>query len=839
VTFIQFIRDISEKIQNIEVKFPLFEADRFISVLANEYNGYVFSNDSDFYIYNIPKYVNLNTLKFPTNIKDEDLIVECSYTTNDQILRLFNLPHKDILPLFGTICGNDYFNIDKYSNFSTFLLNGQHKSWNKTRNIKRGRCNFRKIVSSLLDIYEIINRKLYSNYKNDNILNPFNYDDLTLLQKKMIKEIFNIKPEEEDPEVEREFKMNLINSVLEYNLNHHKNKFLYTVDNSDESNENKNEKPILSYNKDLLKYYYKDLPFPKDLSIQIKNEYGDLSTEQLIKIFHLTKVTFPIFISLLNNEYLNNKKRYTSKFKDQFYSIIKKSPNRSDTNNINIDIIKDLIDFILNITENENINFIISNENGNGNNYGNLTSLQGKLIEEIVDTIYDNELTKFYFTIKIYLREDLTNSVEAYNKKLYSNKDNNEKKNKKASIPTIIKTYEGKSFTCNNKDIMNNILSLDTSVLENFYLGNFNPKVLNILINNYFKSIPFLENIDMESCWSVSQDLIREMIQLILKLDVNYENINITDSSSNTCEIKFYERIKDEVKIKEYNIDVTDTEDTSLNTNESRFEKYLTLFNSNLQNIKELPYYLIPVVVVLRYYIRYKSKINVFKYNKEDHLYSEINKNVVNDEKRKDNGVEGDKISESEPHTLLHSYELEALLASCISALTFSFLNKNNYSSFTKEINENENDDRENSFHSIKNNIKSNYIDCDNLYMVLINNETRSLQLKKEWTFHAMESVDELKNAIQIFAEFTSLLFVSSSLLQILRINHDFPEFKPFYSMYHYLWEEAFNCFIKPIKNSKNIKSVFNEIFKPDNNDDYMNYLEELYTKLLNIIVSN
>jgi len=39
VTFIQFIRDISEKIQNIEVKFPLFEADRFISVLANEYNG--------------------------------------------------------------------------------------------------------------------------------------------------------------------------------------------------------------------------------------------------------------------------------------------------------------------------------------------------------------------------------------------------------------------------------------------------------------------------------------------------------------------------------------------------------------------------------------------------------------------------------------------------------------------------------------------------------------------------------------------------------------------------------------------------------------------------------
>jgi len=360
-----------------------------------------------------------------------------------------------------------------------------------------------------------------------------------------------------------------------------------------------------------------------------------------------------------------------------------------------------------------------------------------------------------------------------------------------------------------------------------------------VLINNYFKSIPFLENIDMESCWSVSQDLIKEMIQLILKLDVNYENINITDSSSNTCEIKFYERIKDEVKIKEYNIDVTDTEDTSLNTNESRFEKYLTLFNSNLQNIKELPYYLIPVVVVLRYYIRYKSKINGFKYNKEDHLYSEINKNVVNDEKRKDNGVEGDKISESEPHTLLHSYELEALLASCISALTFSFLNKNNYSSFTKEINENENDDRENSFHSIKNNIKSNYIDCDNLYMVLINNETRSLQLKKEWTFHAMESVDELKNAIQIFAEFTSLLFVSSSLLQILRINHDFPEFKPFYSMYHYLWEEAFNCFIKPIKNSKNIKSVFNEIFKPDNNDDYMNYLEELYTKLLNIIVSN
>ncbi|CAO3638937.1 unnamed protein product [Cunninghamella blakesleeana] len=89
------------------------EADGLVVKLAQEKNGYVVSKDSDMYIYpHCGKgYIPLDTLKIPT-INDSyhtDIITATIY----QPERLAHFLQLDIslLPLFGTLLGNDYIDI--------------------------------------------------------------------------------------------------------------------------------------------------------------------------------------------------------------------------------------------------------------------------------------------------------------------------------------------------------------------------------------------------------------------------------------------------------------------------------------------------------------------------------------------------------------------------------------------------------------------------------------------------------------------------------------------------------------------------------------------------------
>ena len=188
-------------------------------------------------------------------------------------------------------------------------------------------------------------------------------------------------------------------------------------------------------------------------------------------------------------------------------------------------------------------------------------------------------------------------------------------------------------------------------------------------------------------------------------------------------------------------------------------------------------------------------------------------------------------------------------MASCIGALTFTYLHVNSFSKLKMDTIENQSLNSSTNY-SIQKNIKQYDMDCQNLYNNLRYNEERSLQLKKQWEIECMEDIQQLENSIQIYAEYINIISLNTYSMEVLKLSsiNELPEFKSFSSMYHYQWEEAFHCLVNPMKTSKernNIESIFNEFFTvtPMNQDtfssnDYINYLSKLYHKMFNIIVS-
>lgn len=272
---------------------------------------------------------------------------------------------------------------------------------------------------------------------------------------------------------------------------------------------------------------------------------------------------------------------------------------------------------------------------------------------------------------------------------------------------------------------------------------------------------------------------------------------------------------------------------------EDSYLTYLKIFNSDIRAIKELPYYLIPIAITLRYFLTHKVKLNLFQ--KGDKL------NNDNNIQTKDDNDNDSKFSK----TILNQYELQALIASCIASLTLSYLNKKFCLLDKQKLNKN-NGELSSSSLAIDQNIQSNYKNCNLFYLINDKNPNkRSLQLKTTWgieNFHENKKLYE--NSLQIYAEFMTLLYVNSHIIQTLKLSQYLQEFRSFYSMNHYIWEEAYYSMIgsfKAMDNTKeNISSIFNQVFilnnnnnnNKESNENYLDYLSEIYFKMYNAITT-
>ncbi|OUM68409.1 hypothetical protein PIROE2DRAFT_58076 [Piromyces sp. E2] len=211
MTFFQFLFDSKRIYSNIELKFSLLEADKYIAELANKYNGYVISNDSDFFIYKTPGYINLSSLEFPKkfieNSNDKyDFIIKYELYTNKQILSHFSLTY-DTLPIFASLCGNDYLKIDNYPRLKQYFkyYKGNRRGTNSIQFFI-----YKNIVNFILDVKDRIKGMEKSTLTE--------YDDLTDLQKLIIEKMLIQKPSEQNQEIENDFKIVLIDSVRQYCL---------------------------------------------------------------------------------------------------------------------------------------------------------------------------------------------------------------------------------------------------------------------------------------------------------------------------------------------------------------------------------------------------------------------------------------------------------------------------------------------------------------------------------------------------------------------------------------------------------------------------------------------
>ncbi|XP_068603137.1 single-strand DNA endonuclease ASTE1 [Brachionichthys hirsutus] len=122
----------------------LFEADWEIACLAHQWKCPVLSNDSDFYVFDLPGgFLPLNSFHWP-NLKgkaSQRYISAQRYTTN-ALCRRFGGMNCDLLPLFAVLAGNDY---DCPKDVEALLLRldagafgrGGARGWSRSSRIER------------------------------------------------------------------------------------------------------------------------------------------------------------------------------------------------------------------------------------------------------------------------------------------------------------------------------------------------------------------------------------------------------------------------------------------------------------------------------------------------------------------------------------------------------------------------------------------------------------------------------------------------------------------------------------------------------------------------------
>jgi len=594
MAYVRYLFDLAKHNKKFEIKLSLFEADADIAALAIKYNGYVISNDSDFYIYDVPGYINIESIVFPKNYNDNN--IKYQLYRKELLIDHLGIP-KEFLPIFATLCGNDYISFNNYPKFMNQINNYRciHEGTEKIENI-----HFRRIVNFILDIHDSIKDECDKT------------NDSNAKQELLIKHLFKMK--EKDVKEEK-CQKKIMESINEYNLKNLKEK-----------------------------------------------EAKEISKE----------------------------------------------------------------------------------------------------------------------------------------------------------------------------------------ILKNYQSARINDTLLNAIYIHYFKCTPYLENPNKKYCWGISESLRKIAYDLLFKRNIKDFN---KDQDGNDVQTNYsiteYVNENGRIVHKEinFNIDLNDPYPNSLN---DRFELYLTVFKSNRDRIKKLPYYLIPVVSSLRYYLLKKCNDNLFIPKEDDPIYTKFLKsNNIQIKAR------ASDLSDLIDDTILHYYDFQALLASCVAALTFTYLHNSVYKQNSKKIVSSNCDIDEIinkisslslSSSSIKENIKENLMNCHNIYDMSVHHKNRSLSLKKPWTTKFIQTHrEDFDNGLQVYAEFLNILNWNSQLMQILNFTEEVEEFGLLYTMYHYIWEEAFYSIIDMAKNN-DITQIFNTLFKvwgeQNNSGEYINYLRNCYSTMLNAILS-
>ncbi|ORX79244.1 PIN domain-like protein [Anaeromyces robustus] len=611
----------------------------------------------------------------------------------------------------------------------------------------------------------------------------------------------------------------------------------------------------------------------------------DLYTSDLLeKYLGIPKVTLPIFATLCGNDYIK-----VGRYEKLALLLKNYKCTHKITNKIKNGHFKCISNLILDIYEKLNKKY----ENFNNKKK---EQIQNLIIEELFGMI--NNETK-----------DILEHKECQNK-----------------FKDSLNEYNLVDFKGKKEKVVSNEL------LSSYYSGKIFETLLNILVINHFKCTQYFENPKMDSCWNISQDIRKDTYEFLILRNYNKQtnnDKNKSNSKNNQKEDNYIitEYVRKNKKITTNIIQINNIKQKSMpKPLEERFNIYLKKFKSNNITIKKVPYFLIPVVISLRFYIITKIKDNLFiTSNEKNNIFNKFykylktrnnnnnksnnNKNNTDDgngksdndknntddgngksdndknntddgngksdndknntddgngksdndknntddgngksDNDKNNTDDGNGKSDDESKTVLHYYEFEALLASCVASLTFTFLHKNMNIMRENEKKENEqiNSSINNSSnYSIKENIKENYLDCNNMADVLKNHKNRCISLKNRWNFgDVKKDIHQYNNAIHIYAEFINLLIANSQLLQVLKITNDLPEFTSLFTMYHYLWEESFYFLVNSFKSTTNhqdITSIFTNLFsinvKKDKVDNYLNYLNDIYNNMLNAIL--
>ncbi|KAK8797082.1 hypothetical protein WA158_004292 [Blastocystis sp. Blastoise] len=92
---------------NFEVIVSSDDADKQIATYANKNKCYVISEDSDYYIYNIPGYIQLSSISKLINRKN--LERQSVYAYNSRLFAKYYNIHPWSLPLFGALAGTDTY----------------------------------------------------------------------------------------------------------------------------------------------------------------------------------------------------------------------------------------------------------------------------------------------------------------------------------------------------------------------------------------------------------------------------------------------------------------------------------------------------------------------------------------------------------------------------------------------------------------------------------------------------------------------------------------------------------------------------------------------------------
>ncbi|ORX48430.1 hypothetical protein BCR36DRAFT_371281 [Piromyces finnis] len=368
--------------------------------------------------------------------------------------------------------------------------------------------------------------------------------------------------------------------------------------------ENPNNKIfVLSNDSDFLIYdvpnyvNFSDLKFPNNTkNDDLKIEYKSNNSEIISKSLDMDKEIMPICGTLCGNDSIiiyNNIKKHIKEFKTtekfeklEFISVEYEEGKK--------DYVRKIIIFVLCMIKQAKSNNISNPKYSRVGECKDLTELQKEVIKQLFEEIkkwFNNKKQWNKFQI------EFVNSVREYIKT--SNiEDCDIKKNK-----AIIKKYKGNSFYCDNKNIINKISFLDEQILDNYYSGNINNKILNILINNYYLCVQYFENLEKENCWNITYKLRKEICKIMLNLDTtgNYDqDVSIKElrrKGFSSTEIRLTDEL---IPIKR--------EEIKFNSVDERFKKYINLFHLDINDIKKFTFLFNFLCCYLSLYLKSKSR---------------------------------------------------------------------------------------------------------------------------------------------------------------------------------------------------------------------------------------